>query len=110
MFKHQVGIAMKSSTETYIQKIISYLSKPPVLRAWLFGSYSRGEETEESDIDILVDYDKSQRLSLLKICGMMTDLEDLLGKKVDLVENGRLKDCAVASVDKDKILIYERVG
>lgn len=110
MFKHQVGIAMKSSTETYIQKIISYLSKQPVLRAWLFGSYSRGEETEESDIDILVDYDKSQRLSLLKICGMMTDLEDLLGKKVDLVENGRLKDFAVASVDKDKILIYERVG
>ncbi|MBD5170729.1 MAG: nucleotidyltransferase [Bacteroidales bacterium] len=101
---------MKSSTETYIQKIISYLSKQPVLRAWLFGSYSRGEETEESDIDILVDYDKSQRLSLLKICGMMTDLEDLLGKKVDLVENGRLKDFAVASVDKDKILIYERVG
>ena len=101
---------MKSSTETYIQKIISYLSKQPVLRAWLFGSYSRGEETEESDIDILVDYDKSQRLSLLKICGMMTDLEDLLGKKVDLVEYGRLKDFAVASVDKDKILIYERVG
>lgn len=46
----------------------------------------------DSDIDILVDYDGSARLSLLKICGMMTDLEDLPGKKVDLVENGRMMD------------------
>ncbi len=80
------------------------------MRAWLFGSYSRGEETIDSDIDILVDYDKTSRLSLLKICGMMTDLEDILGKKVDLVENGRLKDFAVSSVNSDKILIYERAN
>ena len=61
------------------------------MRAWLFGSYSRGEETADSDIDILVDYDKSSKLSLLKICGMMTDLEDILGKRVDLVENPACK-------------------
>ncbi len=78
------------------------------MRAWLFGSYSRGDETADSDIDILVDYDKSSKLSLLKICGMMTDLEDILGKRVDLVENGRLKDFAVSSAHNDKILIYER--
>lgn len=39
---------------------------------------------------------------------MITDLEDILGKRVDLVENGRLKDFAISSADKDKILIYER--
>lgn len=99
---------MKSTTEKYIRKIAEYFKGQPIIRAWLFGSYSRGEETSGSDIDILVDYDKSVRLSLLKICGMMTDLEDILGIQVDLVENGRLKDFAVASVDNDKILIYER--
>lgn len=99
---------MKADTNNYIRKIVAYLREQPVLRAWLFGSYSRGEETEDSDIDILVDYDKSSKLSLLKICSMMTDLEDITGKRVDLVENGRLKEFAVTSANNDKILIYER--
>lgn len=99
---------MTASTSNYIHKIVAYLKGQPIIRAWLFGSYSRGEETPDSDIDILVDYDKSQPISLLKICSIIIDLEDILGKKVDLVENGSLKDFAVASVNNDKILIYER--
>lgn len=99
---------MKPSTSKYVSKIVEYLKNQPVVRAWLFGSYSRGEESVESDIDILVDYDKTTRLSLLTICRMMTDLEDILGKKVDIVENGRLKSFASSSVNNDKILIYER--
>ena len=99
---------IKSATQKYIREITEYFKNQPILRAWLFGSYSRGEEKPDSDIDILVDYDKSSRISLLKICSMMTDLEDLLGKKVDLVENGRLKDFAAPSANNDKILIYER--
>lgn len=99
---------MTLTTKDYIQKIVDYFKGQPIIRAWLFGSYSRGEETADSDIDILVDYDKSNTLSLLSICKIITDLEDLLGKKVDLVENGRLKDFAITSVNNDKILIYER--
>lgn len=101
---------MNSITRNYIRKISEYFKDRPVLRAWLFGSYSRGEETSESDIDILVDYDKTSRLSLLYVCGMMLELEDILGKRVDLVENGKLKDFAVSSANKDKILIYERAS
>ena len=99
---------MKATTQKYIRHITEYFKDQPILRAWLFGSYSRGEEKPDSDIDILVDYDKSSRISLLKVCSMMTDLEDILGKKVDLVENGRLKDFAISSANNDKILIYER--
>lgn len=99
---------MTLTTKDYIQKIVDYFKGQPIIRAWLFGSYSRGEETADSDIDILVDYDKSNSLSLLSICKIITDLVDLLGKKVDLVENGRLKDFAITSVNNDKILIYER--
>ena len=99
---------IKTSTQKYIRDITEYFKSQPILRAWLFGSYSRGEEKPDSDIDILVDYDKSSRISLLKVCRMMTDLEDILGKRVDLVENGRLKDFAVSSANHDKILIYER--
>ena len=81
-----------------LPKIAAYFVTQPVVRAWVFGSYARGEESETSDIDILVDYDKSNRLSLL------------LGIKVDLVENGRLKEFAVESVNHDKFLIYERAN
>lgn len=81
----------------------------PILRAWLFGSYSRGEETPESDIDILVDYDESDGIvSLFKIGGMLVDLSELTGSQVDLVESCGLKEFARQSVEHDKILIYER--
>lgn len=86
------------------------MSKQPVKKAWLFGSYSRGEETDSSDIDILVDYDNSNGLvSLFKMGGILMDLTDLLGCKVDLVEVRGLKSFARDSVNRDKILIYERI-
>ena len=81
----------------------------PIKKAWLFGSCSRGEETAESDIDILVEYDRqNERISLMRIAGMMLRLEDLLHRKVDLVESGRLRSFAEDSVNQDKILVYER--
>lgn len=80
-----------------------------MLRAWIFGSCSRGEETSDSDIDILVDYDNSNgAVSLFKMGGMLLDLSELVGRRVDLVDNRGLKDFARKSVENDKILIYER--
>lgn len=96
-------------TTNMIKTIVAdYFKTQPVLKAWLFGSYSRGEQTKESDVDILVQYDRSQRIGLLKIAGMHIDLENLLGHKVDIVEDGTLRPWAVESVNKDKCLIYER--
>ena len=92
-----------------LPSIKRYFQDKPVLRAWLFGSCSRGEDTPDSDIDILVDYDNSMgRVSLLKMGGMLMDLTELLSRKVDLVDNRGLKGFAHPGVDKDKILIYER--
>lgn len=93
---------------TIIPKIKAYLETQPIVRAWLFGSYSRGEETENSDIDILVDFEKDSHVGLFKYAGIYADLKDLLGKEVDLVKNGTLKSFAVESANHDKILIYER--
>lgn len=88
--------------------IRQYFQEKPVKRVYLFGSYSRGEEDDKSDIDLLVTYDDSNNLSLLTICRMINELSDKLGHPVDMVEEGRLKPFAVSSVEKDKILIYER--
>lgn len=95
----------------YIGKnIIKILVGQPIKGAWLFGSCSRGEETSGSDIDILVDYDNSNDLvSLFRMGGILMDLSDLLGCKVDLVENRGLKDFARKSVEKDKILMKDPI-
>ena len=84
-----------------------YFINQPVLKAWLFGSFSRGEETQNSDVDILVSLDKSKPIGL-KFFGMLSDLEELLGRKVDLVSEGTLLPFAQESVKRDKILVYER--
>lgn len=93
-----------------IPTIQACLKLQPVERAWLFGSFSRGEEREDSDVDILVQYIDSDSMSLMKICRIMCAIEDAIGRKVDLVEDGRLIDSAIDSVNHDKILIYERAA
>jgi predicted nucleotidyltransferase len=80
----------------------------PIEKAWLFGSYSRGEDTCESDIDIMVRFDKNATVTLFDYAGIKLDLEDLLRKNVDLVQEGCLYDFAQESVENDKILVYER--
>ena len=88
--------------------IADYFKTQPVLKAWLFGSYARGEETPESDVDILVQYDNDAKISLLTISHMMGELEKSTGKRVDLIEDGCLLPFAVESANRDKKLIYER--
>ena len=97
------------SKETMIQQIAQYFATQSVLKAWLFGSYSRGEQTEESDVDILIVLDDSQSVGL-KFFGMYEDLKELLGRRVDLVTERSLAPFARESVDRDKILIYERAA
>lgn len=95
------------TTGMMTKTIAEYFKTQPVLKAWLFGSYSRGEQTKDSDVDIIVLLDKSRPIGL-KFFGMWSDLEELLGRKVDLVSEGTLLPFAQQSADKDKILIYER--
>ena len=92
-----------------IHLIAEYFKTQPVLKAWLFGSYSRGEETDVSDIDILIILDDSQHVGL-KFFGMYEDLKELLGRNIDLVTDRSLASFARESVDRDKILIYERAA
>lgn len=91
-----------------IDKIRKYFSTQPVERAWLFGSYARGEETPDSDVDLLVDF--SQIVGLFKHAHMIGDLEKLLDRSVDLVPDDSVYPRLRPYIDQDKILIYERVS
>lgn len=96
------------TTQAMTKIIADYFKTQPVVKAWLFGSFARGEETPESDIDILVQYDSAARISLLTISHMMGELERSTGRRVDLIEDGCLLPFAVESANRDKQLIYER--
>jgi len=69
-----------------------------VVRLSLFGSTARGDRRPDSDIDLLAAFDESMRISLLDVAGIQIRLADLLGQKVDLVEEGTLKPRVQRSV------------
>lgn len=98
---------MPMNRQSMIKTLNQYFSTQPVLKAWLFGSFSRGEERPDSDVDIIVLLDKSHPIGL-KYFGMWRDLEELIGRKVDLVSDGTLLPFAKETANRDKILIYER--
>lgn len=88
----------------------NYLSSLPVSKAWVFGSFARGEEKPESDLDLLIAYDKDAQVSLLSIIRWKLDIEKIVGRDVDLVEDGYLKPFAAKSANQEKYLIYERAS
>ena len=94
--------------ETITKLIADYFKTQPVLKAWLFGSYSRGEQREDSDVDILIVPD--QGVGLFKLSGMHLDLQEILKVRVDLITEKGLLPFARESADRDKILIYERAA
>ena len=105
--RHRLERVDKSRVET-IHAIQEFFRMEPIERAWLFGSFSRMEEKPDSDIDILVDLDTSTPVGLLKFAGIINGLETRLGRKVDLVEKRSIKPFAQESINRDKVLIYER--
>ena len=97
------------STQMMQQTIADYFKTQPIVKAWLFGSFARGEETPLSDVDLLVQY-ADGGIILLKHCAMINDLEELLDRPVDLIEDGTLLPFAIESANRDKKLIYERTA
>lgn len=90
-----------------IDIICQYFSRKPIEKAWVFGSFSRGEQRPDSDIDILITFVPNTKMGL-QFFGMIDDLEKLLNRSVDLVVEGALLPFAAKSANRDKKLIYER--
>lgn len=91
-----------------LSKLNNYFESKPIIKAWIFGSYARGEQTSESDIDILVKYEKGFRPGLFGISQIIEELELITGTKVDLVEDGFLFPRIAKEVESEKVMIYER--
>jgi predicted nucleotidyltransferase len=98
---------MPSFPEEYIQTIHQYFHNQPVVRAWLFGSWSRGEANDTSDIDLLVELDYTFPVGL-EFIQMQLDLQRLLSRKVDLVSSRGLSKYIKPIIEAEKKLLYAR--
>jgi predicted nucleotidyltransferase len=95
--------------EDLINKIKKYFKDKPVIKAYLFGSQSRGEHRMDSDVDILVELDYSKPIGL-KFIRMQLDLEKILNNEVDLVSEKGISKYIRPYIEKEKVLIYERTN
>jgi len=84
----------------------SELRAAGIVRLALFGSAARREQTADSDIDLLAALDSGRRLSLLDIIHLENWLSDLLGRKVDLVEDSSLKPDIRRRAAKDSVRAF----
>lgn len=96
-----------------IKKILNEIiekqeKKNLISKAYLFGSYARGDETDESDIDIRVEADRG--LTLIDVGNMRQDLIEATGKDIDLlvVHPKNMDQAFYENIRKDEICIYER--
>ena len=89
---------MKNNNKSVIIKIIKVLKEHNIAKAGLFGSYARGDNKKNSDIDILIDCDES----LMTLVGIELELKKALKKRVDLLTYG-----GISPYLKDKILSEE---
>ena len=85
----------------------NYFKDKPVFKAFIFGSFARGDADSNSDYDILVEFDYSKKIGM-EFIQMQMELAELLKTNVDLVSAKAISKYIRPFVSKDKILVYER--
>ena len=75
----------------------------PIRELGIFGSYVRGQQTENSDLDVLVDL--KDGVGLFELAGLQQDLSDALGLKVDLVMRDAVKRDLVTRILSETVML-----
>ena len=94
-------------TEQQRQIIRNFFADKPVFRAYVFGSYARGDANETSDIDLLIDWDYSQPIGWTYVSAWR-ELKEKLNKEIDFVSIKWIEPSLQEAINRDKELIYER--
>ena len=104
-----MDVTVKSKIEGLKQKIIPVLERYPITKAGLFGSVVSGKDGVKSDVDLLIEFDKDVRLSLLDISGIRLDImKNIGGRDVDLVEYDFIKPRYRKYILPTEVRIYEK--
>lgn len=96
-------VMQQGTIDEIATKVVPILKSAGVLRSSLFGSYVRGEQTAESDIDILIEFPQGK--SLMDLVGLERELAEVLGKKVDLLTYNSISPYLKKYIQKDQVQI-----
>jgi predicted nucleotidyltransferase len=95
------------------ERVVSKLREhEPELRAAgimtlsLFGSVARGDADDQSDVDLMADFDSAKKLSLLGAVGLENKLSDILGLKADLLQRETLKPDVLQRATREAIRVF----
>ena len=100
-------ISISEKTEIIVGKIKTFLKEDNRINtAYVFGSYARGEEKPDSDIDLMVEFKTDKNYSFFDLLDISFFLEKRIEIKVDIVEKGFIHDFALKTASKDLIKIY----
>ncbi len=86
-------------------EIVEFLKSKGATKVAVFGSYVRNEETNDSDIDVLVDF--KDPITLFDFAGYQLDLQDKIGLKVDMVMEGGINPRVDKYIQKDLVVLYQ---
>ena len=95
---------MKYSVEELRLKIAPIAQKYGVERVCLFGSYSRGDATADSDVDLMID--KGKLKTLFQLIAFRQELEDVLQLSVDVVTSEISDKQFLQMIAKDEVVLY----
>lgn len=97
---------LTSGIELPIDRVAEVCRRYDVQELFVFGSAARGDHEAGSDIDILVDFKPGARIGLVKFASLNEELQDLLGRRVDLVTKTGLKPRVRPYVLREARLVY----
>jgi len=95
---------MVKDLEDIKKKINPILKKHAVKKAGIFGSFAKKEQDKKSDVDILIEF-KNNDKTLLDLVALKLDLEDILKRKVDVVEYPTIKPLLRKAILKEQSLV-----
>ena len=100
-------MTLSPGIELPLEKIAEVCRKYKIRQLGIFGSAARGEATSESDVDVLVDFLPDSGMSLFQLDDLNRELEELLGRRVDLASKKGLKERVRPYVMRDLRVVYE---
>ena len=94
--------------EQIVKAVAKAATKFPLNKVLYFGSYADGKATEESDLDLLVEFGDDKRISLLDVIRLKHNLEDELHISVDVVGLPLTENAQEFLIIKRVVSVYER--
>ena len=99
---------MIKTNQNITQKMIPVLKQQDVIKAAIFGSFARGQQTKKSDIDLLIQF-KGQK-TLFDLAQLKIDLEKTAGRKVDLITYDAINPLLRKYILKDEHMLYDQTS